>query len=105
MFVLPERIGSSKRPDRFLGALTGIAASSTSDTGSTIATGQYKILDVNPRIGRGVSPSVDVYGMDVVPAIYPDLTGPTASDSCPGLWNRRLRQEDSESSSFWEGSA
>jgi predicted ATP-grasp superfamily ATP-dependent carboligase/SAM-dependent methyltransferase len=36
---------------------------------------QYKVLDVNPRLGGAFRMFVDVNGMDVVRALYLDLTG------------------------------
>jgi predicted ATP-grasp superfamily ATP-dependent carboligase len=36
---------------------------------------QYKLLDVNPRIGTTFRLFVDSVGMDVVRALYRDLTG------------------------------
>lgn len=44
--------------------------------------GQYKAIDVNPRIGRTFRLLVDANGMDVVRALYLDMTGqpvPTAA--------------------------
>jgi D-aspartate ligase len=38
-------------------------------------TGQYKAIDVNPRIGRTFRLLVDTCGMDVARALYLDLTG------------------------------
>ena len=38
-------------------------------------TGQYKAIDVNPRIGRTFRLLVDSIGMDVARALYLDLTG------------------------------
>jgi D-aspartate ligase len=38
-------------------------------------TGQYKAIDVNPRIGATFRLLVDSYGMDVARALYLDLTG------------------------------
>lgn len=38
-------------------------------------TGQYKLLDVNPRIGTTFRLFVDTMGMDVVRVLYRDLTG------------------------------
>jgi predicted ATP-grasp superfamily ATP-dependent carboligase len=37
--------------------------------------GQYKAIDVNPRIGRTFRLLVDTIGMDVARALYLDLTG------------------------------
>ena len=38
-------------------------------------TGQYKLLDVNPRIGASFRLFVDTSGLDVARALYRDLTG------------------------------
>lgn len=38
-------------------------------------TGEYKLLDVNPRVGMSFRLFVDRVGMDVVRALYCDLTG------------------------------
>ncbi len=38
-------------------------------------TGQYKAIDVNPRVGRTFRLLVDTLGMDVARALYLDLTG------------------------------
>ena len=38
-------------------------------------TGEYKLLDVNPRLGTSFRLFVDSVGMDVVRALYLDLTG------------------------------
>lgn len=38
-------------------------------------TGQYKAIDANPRVGRTFRLLVDSVGMDVVQALYLDLTG------------------------------
>lgn len=38
-------------------------------------TGQYKTIDVNPRVGATFRLLVDTHGMDVVRALYLDLTG------------------------------
>lgn len=40
-----------------------------------VRTGQYKAIDVNPRIGRTFRLLVDDTGMDVARALYLDLTG------------------------------
>jgi len=39
------------------------------------ATGEYELLDVNPRVGSTFRLFVDSAGMDVVRALYLDLTG------------------------------
>jgi D-aspartate ligase len=38
-------------------------------------TGEYKLLDVNPRLGMTFRLFVDTFGMDVARAMYRDLTG------------------------------
>jgi D-aspartate ligase len=40
-----------------------------------VRTGQYKVLDINPRIGASFRLFVDTSGMDVARALYRDLTG------------------------------
>jgi D-aspartate ligase len=40
-----------------------------------IRTDQYKLFDVNPRIGTAFRLFVDTYGMDVAQVLYRDLTG------------------------------
>jgi D-aspartate ligase len=42
-----------------------------------VKTDQYKLLDVNPRIGTTFRLFVDAHGMDVARALYLDLTGQT----------------------------
>ncbi len=63
--------------------------------------GQYKILDVNPRIGGAFRLFVDANGMDVVRAMYLDLTGGTVPTVVP-VDGRRWLREDSELLSFWQ---
>ena len=51
--------------------------------------GQYKLLDVNPRIGATFRLFVDANGLDVVRAMYLDLTGqpvPPAADYAGRKW-------------------
>jgi len=45
--------------------------------------GRYKLLDVNPRIGSSFRLFVGENGMDVVRALYLDLTGQTVSAGAP----------------------
>jgi D-aspartate ligase len=45
--------------------------------------GKYKLLDVNPRIGSTFRLFVDVNGMDVLRALYLDLTGQAVPRSVP----------------------
>jgi predicted ATP-grasp superfamily ATP-dependent carboligase len=59
----------------------------------------YKVLDVNPRVGGNFRVFVDVGGMDVVRALYLDLTGMPVppAEPCEGrLWVK----EDSDLISF-----
>jgi predicted ATP-grasp superfamily ATP-dependent carboligase len=47
-------------------------------------TGEYKLLDVNPRVGLNFRQFVDAAGMDVVRALYCHLTGqPVATGAFP----------------------
>lgn len=46
-------------------------------------TGQYKAIDVNPRIGRTFRLLVDSIGMDVARALYLDLTGQQVMTGAP----------------------
>lgn len=61
--------------------------------------GQYKILDVNPRLGGAFRLFVDSNGLDVVRALYLDLTGQPVPAVQPRDGRRWLR-EDSELLSF-----
>ena len=45
--------------------------------------GEYKVLDVNPRIGSTFRLFVGANGMDVVRALYRDLTGQSVPSSIP----------------------
>lgn len=45
--------------------------------------GQYKVLDVNPRVGQAFRIFVSHNGMDVVRALYLDLTGQPVPESPP----------------------
>jgi predicted ATP-grasp superfamily ATP-dependent carboligase len=57
--------------------------------------GQYKILDVNPRLGGAFRLFVDANGLDVVRALYLDLTDQPVPVPVPREGRRWLR-EDSE---------
>ncbi|HVS05591.1 MAG TPA: ATP-grasp domain-containing protein [Candidatus Dormibacteraeota bacterium] len=57
--------------------------------------GQYKILDVNPRLGGAFRLFVDRNGLDVVRALYLDLTDQPVPVTVPQDGRRWLR-EDSE---------
>jgi D-aspartate ligase len=57
--------------------------------------GQYKILDVNPRLGGAFRLFVDANGLDVVRAFYLDLTDQPVPVPAPQDGRRWLR-EDSE---------
>ncbi len=46
-------------------------------------TGQYKTIDVNPRIGATFRLLVDTLGMDVARALYLDLTGQSVLSGAP----------------------
>lgn len=47
--------------------------------------GQYKVLDINPRVGATFRLFVDEDGMDVVRAMYLDMTGQAVPVSSPRL--------------------
>jgi D-aspartate ligase len=53
-------------------------------------TGEYKLLDANPRIGASFRLFVDRGGTDVVRAMYRDLTGQPVSASAPREGRRWL---------------
>ena len=57
--------------------------------------GQYKILDVNPRLGGAFRLFVDANGLDVVRAFYLDLTGQPVP-TVQARDGRRWLREDSE---------
>lgn len=61
--------------------------------------GQYKVLDVNPRIGATFRLFVDQNGIDVAQALYLDLTGQTIAlgAACEG---RKWIVEDADIASF-----
>jgi len=63
--------------------------------------GQYKILDVNPRLGGAFRLFVDANGLDVVRALYLDLTDQPVPMVLPQDGRRWLR-EDSELLSLWQ---
>jgi D-aspartate ligase len=63
--------------------------------------GQYKILDVNPRLGGAFRLFVDANGLDVVRALYLDLTDQPVPVPVPQDGRRWLR-EDSELLSMWQ---
>jgi D-aspartate ligase len=48
-----------------------------------VRTGQYKAIDVNPRIGRTFRLLVDSVGMDVARVLYLDLTGQPVMTGAP----------------------
>ncbi len=62
--------------------------------------GQYKVLDVNPRIGATFRLFVGESGMDVVRALYLDLTGQPVVHS-PAANGRRWIVEDLDLVSSW----
>jgi len=55
--------------------------------------GQYKVLDINPRIGATFRLFVGANGMDVVRAMYLDITGQAVEPS-PAMEGRRWLVED-----------
>jgi D-aspartate ligase len=62
--------------------------------------GQYKLLDINPRIGATFRLFVDRNGMDVVRALYLDLTGQAVPEAEPA-WGRKWFVEDLDVVSSW----
>jgi predicted ATP-grasp superfamily ATP-dependent carboligase len=61
--------------------------------------GQYKVLDVNPRIGATFRLFVDAGGLDVVRALYLDLTGQPVPTSIP-VRGRKWLVEGADVDSF-----
>jgi predicted ATP-grasp superfamily ATP-dependent carboligase len=60
--------------------------------------GEYKLLDVNPRVGATFRLFAGANGLDVVRALYLDLTGqPIPADRAP--WGRRWLVENFDASS------
>jgi len=57
--------------------------------------GQYKVLDINPRVGATFRLFVDGNGMDVVRALYLDLTGQAVPAAAPH-WGRKWVVEDKD---------
>ena len=57
--------------------------------------GQYKVLDINPRIGATFRLFVDVSGMDVARIMYLDLTGQQIAPVVP-RWGRKWMVEFSD---------
>ncbi|MDX2055541.1 MAG: hypothetical protein SFV15_24270 [Polyangiaceae bacterium] len=55
--------------------------------------GQYKVLDINPRLGQAMRIFVAENGMDVARALYLDLTGQAVPES-PAIEGRRWVIED-----------
>lgn len=62
--------------------------------------GQYKVLDINPRIGATFRLFVDRNGLDVVRAQYLDLTGQEVPAIDPD-WGRKWVVEDKDLVSSW----
>lgn len=61
--------------------------------------GQYKVLDVNPRIGSSFRLFVDANGLDVARALYRDLTGQPVPRQAPSEGRKWLvEDQDIESS-------
>lgn len=55
--------------------------------------GQYKVMDINPRVGATFRLFVGSNGMDVIRAMYLDMTGQPV-ESAPALEGRRWLVED-----------
>lgn len=58
-----------------------------------IRDGQYKVLDVNPRVGATFRLFVDAGGLDVVRSLYLHMTGQPFHTSVP-CWGRKWLVED-----------
>ena len=63
-----------------------------------IRDGQYKVLDVNPRIGATFRLFVDAGGLDVARALYLHMTGQRLCLAAP-CWGRKWLVEDTDLSS------
>jgi predicted ATP-grasp superfamily ATP-dependent carboligase len=57
--------------------------------------GTYKVLDINPRLGGAFRLFVDQHGLDVVRALYFDMTGEHVPTAVPRN-GRRWFREDSD---------
>lgn len=62
--------------------------------------GEFKVLDINPRVGQAFRLFVDENDMDVVKAMYLDLTGQDIPTSPGGIEGRRWVIEDFDIVSF-----
>jgi D-aspartate ligase len=58
-----------------------------------VRTGQYKLLDANPRIGATFRLFVDTCGLDVVRMLYRDLTGQPVSPGAPRDGRKRVVED------------
>lgn len=63
--------------------------------------GKYKVLDVNPRIGATFRLFLGTNGMDVIRALYLDLTGQGVPKSAPAPDGRKWIVEDCDLVSSW----
>jgi predicted ATP-grasp superfamily ATP-dependent carboligase len=58
-----------------------------------VRTGQYKLLDANPRIGATFRLFVDTCGLDVARVLYRDLTGQSVSPGAPREGRKRVVED------------
>ena len=58
-----------------------------------VRTGQYKLLDANPRIGATFRLFVDTCGLDVARVLYRDLTGQPVSPGMPREGRKRVVED------------
>jgi D-aspartate ligase len=58
-----------------------------------VRTGQYKLLDANPRIGATFRLFVDTCGLDVARVLYRDLTGQPVSPGVPREGRKRVVED------------
>jgi D-aspartate ligase len=58
-----------------------------------VRTGQYKLLDANPRIGATFRLFVDTCGLDVARVLYRDVTGQPVSPGAPREGRKRVVED------------
>jgi predicted ATP-grasp superfamily ATP-dependent carboligase len=64
--------------------------------------GQYKVLDINPRVGQAFRMFVSENNLDVVRALYLDLTGQPIQDLSTPREGRRWMIEDYDLTSTFD---
>jgi D-aspartate ligase len=71
-----------------------------------VRTGQYKLLDANPRIGATFRLFVDTGGLDVARVLYRDLTGQPVAPGVPREGRKRVVEDYDVASAltlYWDG--